>query len=151
MTDSEYMQIALCEADKALRDGEIPIGAVIRYRDTILAAAHNQCEAQHDSFAHAEMMVLKKAMQRLSARRLTLCQLYVTIEPCPMCAGAILNARVGRLVYGASDAQYGGISRFHMDRSSAFNHTLPITKGILEADCQKRMDSFFAGLRKLGQ
>ncbi|MDY6084319.1 MAG: nucleoside deaminase [Dialister sp.] len=148
MTDSEYMRLALREADKALENGEVPIGAVITYKGMILAAAHNHCEEDNDPFAHAEIIVLKKARQRLSRRRLTLCRLYVTIEPCPMCAGAILNAKIGRLIYGAPDKQYGGISCFHMDQAPAFNHTLDITSDILEAACRKRMDSFFASLRR---
>lgn len=150
MTDIDYMQLALLEAEKALQEGEVPIGAIITYKDTVLSSAHNRCETYNDPFAHAEIIALKNAIQRLSSRSLTLCHLYVTIEPCPMCAGAILNAKIGRLIFGAPDTQYGAISCFHMEQSPAFNHSLDITAGILKKECRQKMNDFFSELRKQG-
>ena len=101
MTDTEYMMLALEEARKAEAEGEIPIGALVVYRDLIIAAAHNEKEGTHDPTAHAEITVLRNAARFLGTWRLTGASLYVTIEPCPMCAGALLNARVTRLIYGS--------------------------------------------------
>ena len=100
MTDREYMELALFEAEKAEREGEIPIGAVLVFRDTVLAAAHNRRETDYDPTAHAEILALRRGAERLGRWRLTECTLYVTIEPCAMCAGAVMNARISRLVYG---------------------------------------------------
>lgn len=102
MTDREYMELALFEAEKAEREGEIPIGAVLVFRDTVLAAAHNRRETDYDPTAHAEILALRRGAERLGRWRLTECTLYVTIEPCAMCAGAVMNARISRLVYGAA-------------------------------------------------
>lgn len=113
MTDTEYMMLALEEARKAKAEGEIPIGALVVYRDLIIAAAHNEKEGTHDPTAHAEITALRKAARFLGTWRLTGASLYVTIEPCPMCAGALLNARVTRLIYGSPNPQYGAVdSRF---------------------------------------
>lgn len=132
MTDTEYMQIALDEAQKAYHEGEIPIGAVLVYKDIILAADHNRCEATFDPTSHAEVNVIRAASHFLSKWRLTDTRLYVTIEPCPMCAGAIMNARIPHLIYGAANPLYGGIdSCFHIGEGMA-NHTLDITSGILK-------------------
>lgn len=148
MTDTEYMQIALGEAQKAYHEGEIPIGAVLVYQDIILAADHNRCEATFDPTSHAEINVIRAASHFLSKWRLTDTRLYVTIEPCPMCAGAIMNARIPYLIYGAANPLYGGIdSRFHIGESMA-NHTLDITSGILKEKCQALMDDFFTHRRK---
>ena len=102
MTDTEYMQIALAEAQKAYHEGEIPIGAVLVYKDIILATDHNRCEATFDPTSHAEVNVIRAASHFLSKWRLTDTRLYVTIEPCPMCAGAIMNTRIPHLIYGAA-------------------------------------------------
>lgn len=148
MTDTEYMQIALDEAQKAYDEGEIPIGAVLVYKDIILAADHNRCEATFDPTSHAEVNVIRAASHFLSKWRLTNTRLYVTIEPCPMCAGAIMNARIPHLIYGAANPLYGGIdSCFHIGEGMA-NHTLDITSGILKEKCQTLMDDFFIHRRK---
>ena len=148
MTDTEYMQIALDEAQKAYHEGEIPIGAVLVYKDIILAADHNRCEATFDPTSHAEVNVIRAASHYLSKWRLTDTRLYVTIEPCPMCAGAIMNARIPHLIYGAANPLYGGIdSCFHIGEGMA-NHTLDITSGILKGKCQALMDDFFTHRRK---
>ena len=102
-TDECYMQQAIEEAKKAYAVGEIPIGAVLVHEGTIISRHHNRRELDHDATAHAEVLVIREANQLLDRWRLTGCTLYVTIEPCPMCAGAIINSRIDRVVYGASD------------------------------------------------
>ena len=144
MTDSEYMQFALKEAQKAAEEGEIPIGAVLVYRDMVIAAGHNRKETDRDPTAHAEVLVLREGAHILGRWRLTGASLYVTIEPCPMCAGALLNARISRLVYGSPNPQYGAIeSRFHITGEGVLNHTMEITSGICRKECQQLVDSFF--------
>lgn len=144
MTDREYMELALFEAEKAEREGEIPIGAVLVFRDTVLAAAHNRRETDYDPTAHAEILTLRRGAERLGRWRLTECTLYVTIEPCAMCAGAVMNARISRLVYGAADVRAGGVdSRFHICEEPVMNHVLAVRSGVLAARCRELMDRFF--------
>lgn len=149
MTDTEYMRMALLEAQKAENEGEIPIGAVLVYRDSILALGHNRRETDHDPTAHAELLVLRRGAFRLNRWRLTECTLYVTIEPCAMCAGAIMNARINRLVYGAADVRAGGIdSYFHICENAVMNHRLSICSGILADECSRIVNDFFLSHRK---
>lgn len=144
MTDREYMELALLEAEKAEREGEIPIGAVLVFRDTVLAAAHNRRETDYDPTAHAEILALRRGAERLGRWRLTECTLYVTIEPCAMCAGAVMNARISRLVYGAADVRAGGVdSRFRICEEPVMNHVLAVRSGVLAARCRELMDRFF--------
>ena len=144
MTDREYMELALFEAEKAEREGEIPIGAVLVFRDTVLAAAHNRRETDYAPTAHAEILALRRGAERLGRWRLTECTLYVTIEPCAMCAGAVMNARISRLVYGAADIRAGGVdSRFHICEKPVMNHVLAVRSGVLAARCRELMDRFF--------
>ena len=148
MTDTEYMSLALSEARKAFDEGEIPIGAVLVCGDAIIAAGHNRREATFDPTSHAEIEVIRAASEFLSRWRLTDCRLYVTIEPCPMCSGAIMAARVGALIYGAANPLYGGIhSKFQIGESGVLNHTLEIKSGLLEKECQEIMDDFFSSHR----
>lgn len=148
MTDREYMEFALTEAAEAEKEGEIPIGAVLVWKDRIIAAAHNRRENDRDPTAHAEILVLRKGAHRLGRWRLTECTLYVTIEPCAMCAGAIMNSRISRLVYGAPDDRAGGIhSHFHICEDSVMNHRLTVTQGILEKECEQIVLSFFSTRR----
>ena len=150
MTDNQYMQLALEEAKKALSENEIPIGAVLVCRDTVIAMGHNRREATFDPTSHAEIEVIREASQFLSRWRLTDCVLYVTIEPCPMCAGAMMNARIGKLVYGAPNKLYGGIdSKFHIGETGVANHSLEIKSGVLASDCQALMDTFFSSHRDM--
>lgn len=144
MTDREYMELALLEAEKAEREGEIPIGAVLVFRDTVLVAAHNRRETDYDPTAHAEILALRRGAERLGRWRLTECTLYVTIEPCAMCAGAVMNARISRLVYGAADIRAGGVdSRFRICEEPVMNHVLAVRSGVLAARCRELMDRFF--------
>jgi len=109
MTDEEYMREALVEARKAYDMGEIPIGAVLVHEGKIISRHHNRREIDHDATAHAEVLVIREANAMLERWRLTGCTLYVTIEPCPMCAGAIINSRIDRVVYGSSDYKGGAV------------------------------------------
>lgn len=144
MTDSEYMRLAILEARKAGGEGEIPIGAVIACGDRVLSAAHNRCETDHDPTAHAEILAIRRAAERLGNWRLTECTLYVTIEPCAMCAGAVMNARVGRLVYGSADERAGGVdSCFHICEGTEMNHHLAVRGGVLAEECRSLVDEHF--------
>ena len=150
MTDNQYMQLALEEAKKALSENEIPIGAVLVCQDTVIAMGHNRRETTFDPTSHAEIEVIREASQFLSRWRLTDCVLYVTIEPCPMCAGAMMNARIGKLVYGAPNKLYGGIdSKFHIGETGVANHSLEIKSGVLASECQALMDTFFSSHRDM--
>ena len=143
------MGLALEEARKAMEEGEIPIGAVLVYKDMVIATGHNRKEGDHDPTAHAEIMAIRKAAAFLGTWRLTGVSLYVTIEPCPMCAGALLNARISRLIYGSPNPQYGAIeSRFHITGEGVLNHTMEITSGIRQKECQALVDTFFARSRE---
>lgn len=149
MTDTEYMRLALCEAETAKQEGEIPIGAILVWKDRVIAAAHNRRENDHDPTAHAEILALRQGARRLGRWRLTECVLYVTIEPCAMCAGAIMNSRLARLVYGAPDERAGGIhSHYHICDGAVMNHRLTVTKGVLAKECEQVVLSFFHAQRQ---
>jgi len=149
MTDEDYMRLALIEAQKAFDEGEIPIGAVIVKDEEILASAHNRREAENDPTLHAEMTVIREAAKKLGNWRLTGCRLYVTIEPCPMCAGAVLNARIPTVIWGADNPQAGGMkSKFPIASSGVLNHTAEMIPGVLGEECKALMDTFFKGRRK---
>ena len=148
MTDTEYMMLALEEARKAEAEGEIPIGALVVYRDLIIAAAHNEKEGTHDPTAHAEITALRKAARFLGTWRLTGASLYVTIEPCPMCAGALIMSRIDRVVYGSPDYKAGAAeSLFNVVDNKALNHQLRVRAGVLEDQCTEIMKRFFAQCR----
>lgn len=143
-TDERYMRMALAEADEAGRAGEIPIGAVVVAGDRTLARAHNLTETLGDVTAHAEMQALTAAAAALGGKYLDRCTLYVTVEPCPMCAAALRWAQLGRLVYGAGDPKRG-----YTTVSEALLHPkTEVVHGILEAECAARMSDFFATLRE---
>ncbi|MDD5862294.1 MAG: nucleoside deaminase [Prevotella sp.] len=137
--DEHYMRMALKEAVAAYDDGEIPVGAVIVCQDRIIARAHNLTETLHDVTAHAEMQVITAAENALGGKYLQGCTLYVTVEPCVMCAGAIGWAQLSRIVYGASDEKRG-FSRF---APHALHPKATVTKGVLEAECRNLMQRFF--------
>ena len=132
MTDREFMELALIEAGKAYKEGEIPIGAVVVCDGVIVATAHNEKEQRKDPTAHAEVIALRKAASHLKRWRLTGCTLYVTIEPCPMCAGALLNSRIDYIVYGADDALYGAVhSVWKLCEGKALNHKITVQSGVM--------------------
>ena len=146
MTDKEYMELALTEAKKAYDMGEVPIGAVLIDDESgvVVAAGHNLREINHDATAHAEMEVIRKACEKLGRWRLSGTTLYVTIEPCPMCAGALMNSRVDRLVYGSPEAKFGAVeSLFNIVNHPVLNHRMDVTAGIMEEECRNIMKNFF--------
>ncbi|WP_423230528.1 tRNA adenosine(34) deaminase TadA [Carboxydocella sporoproducens] len=146
--DAYYMGLALVEARKAMALGEVPIGAVLVRRGEVVAAAHNWRELAPDPTGHAEMLVIREAARRLGGWRLTESTLYVTIEPCPMCAGAIVQARIERLVYGAADPKAGAVdSLMDLVRHPGLNHQVEVTAGVRAEECQELMKEFFRKLR----
>ncbi len=150
LTDEDYMRIALGEGRMAYEKGEIPIGAVLVHGGCIIATGHNEREGNHDATAHAEMVVIRKACEQLKRWRLTGCTLYVTIEPCPMCAGAIINSRIDRVVYGSPDYKGGAVeSLFNVLTHHGLNHEPEILSGVLNQECSEMMKSFFQERRKL--
>jgi tRNA(adenine34) deaminase len=143
------MGVALEEAQKAYAIGEVPIGAVLVLDGQIVATGHNMRESWHDATAHAEMIAIREACQRLGRWRLTGLTLYVTIEPCPMCAGALVMSRIDRLVYGSADAKAGAIeSIFNIAQNDALNHSMVVTSGIRANECAQIMKDFFKQRRK---
>jgi tRNA(adenine34) deaminase len=143
MTDEQYMQRALDEARKAEAKGEIPIGAIVVCKDRIIARAHNLTETLCDVTAHAEMQAITMAANELGGKYLTDCTLYVTVEPCPMCAGAIGWAQVPRIVYGAPDEKRG-FRRFAPD---VLHPKATVIGGVLEDECREIMQQFFKNKR----
>ena len=149
MDDNYYMGLALAEARKAYDLGEVPIGAVLVLGDEVVSAAHNMRETWNDATAHAEVLVIRDACQKLDRWRLTGATLYVTIEPCPMCAGALVMSRIDRLVYGSSDYKAGAVeSVFNIVQNDALNHSLEVTSGIRADECSGIMKEFFRERRK---
>lgn len=144
MNDMEYMGLALDEAKKAYAIGEVPIGAIIVKDGEVIAAAHNLRETGHDATAHAEVMAIRQACEKIGHWRLTGATLYVTIEPCPMCAGALVMSRVARLVYGAADYKAGAVeSLFNITNHSGLNHRIEVIAGVREEECRSLMKEFF--------
>ena len=139
MTDQEYMQKALIEAKQAFEEGEVPVGAVVVCRDRIIARAHNLTERLTDVTAHAEMQAITAAANALGGKYLTDCTLYVTVEPCVMCAGALAWAQLSRIVYGASDPKRG----FSVFAPNALHPRTEVTKGVLAEECANLMKDFF--------
>jgi len=142
--DEQFMARALILAQQAAVLGEVPVGALIVRQGQILAAAHNQREQLQDATAHAEMLVIRQACAVLGGWRLSAATIYVTLEPCPMCAGALVQARIERLVYGAADPKAGSAgSLYDLVRDRRFNHRLEVTAGVLEAECAALLQDFF--------
>lgn len=146
--DEYWMQIAIDEAKRAERDGEVPIGAIVVCEGRLVAAGFNRRETWRDPTAHAELIALQEASRRLGTWRLTACDLYVTLEPCPMCAGAIMLSRIRRLVYGAVDAKGGAVeSKSSLLSPGLWNHTPNITSGVLADECANMLKDFFKRIR----
>lgn len=147
--DRFFMQIALEEAQKAYDLEEIPIGAVLVQDGQIIAKNHNRRELDQDATAHAEILVIREGCARLNRWRLTGCSLYVTIEPCSMCAGAIINSRIDRVVYGSSDYKGGAVeSLFNVLSHPGLNHEPDVTAGVLAEECSNIMKRFFRKRRE---
>jgi len=147
-----YMRKALAEAQAAFAEDEVPIGAIIVHGDRIIGAAHNQREQLHDPTAHAEMVAITQAAEALQDWRLQGCTLYVTLEPCPMCAGAILQARIPTVVYGAPDPKAGAVQTlYNLLTDTRLNHTCQVVPGVLAAECGEILTRFFKQQRALGK
>ena len=143
------MQEALKEAEKAFREDEVPVGAVIVHRDKIIARGYNQIERLKDPTAHAEMIAITSAASYLGTKWLNQASLYVTIEPCSMCAGAMVLARIENLFFGASDPKTGACgSIVNIANHKKLNHRIKVTKGILESECSALLKEFFKQKRK---
>ncbi len=145
--DEQFMKEALLLAREAFEDGEVPVGCVITRGDQIVGRGRNRREKGKSALAHAEIEAISQACASLGGWRLWECTLYVTLEPCPMCAGAIVNARIPRVVYGASDAKCGAVRSVCSLFSMEFNHHPKVESGILEEECASLLTDFFQKLR----
>ena len=142
-TDAAFMRKALAEAEQAEREGEVPVGAIVVCRGRGLARTHNLTETLHDVTAHAEMQAITAAANALGGKYLTGCTLYVTVEPCPMCAGALGWSQISRIVYGAPDDKRG----YHLIAPAALHPKTEVVARVLEEDCREMMRRFFAKKR----
>ncbi len=148
MTDEAAMAVALEEAERALSHDDVPVGAVVLDGGQIVARRHNERELRGDPTAHAEILALRDAADARGGWRLTSAALLVTLEPCPMCAGALVAARVGRLVFGASDPRAGACgSLYNLCADPRLNHELPVTPGVMSRQSAMLLESFFAARR----
>lgn len=149
MTHEDYMRLALEEARLALDTGDVPVGCVIAGPDgSVIGRGHNRREADHSALAHAEVEAIRQACEALGSWRLHGCTLYVTLEPCPMCAGAIVNARIPQVWYGAKDEKAGACGSVLNLFEEGFNHRPALRSGLLREECAGLLQDFFAGLRK---
>jgi tRNA(adenine34) deaminase len=143
-----FMGMALQEADAAASEGETPIGAVVVCEGAVVARAHNRREIDADPTAHAELIAIREASRKLGRWRLTDCTVYVTLEPCPMCAGALVNARVGQLVYGATDPKAGAVGTLYdIASDERLNHRVDVIAGVRAEESARLLKDFFAELR----
>jgi tRNA(adenine34) deaminase len=146
--DEQWMRIAIEEASLAMDKNEVPVGAVLVKNDTLIAQAHNKPITKNDPTAHAEIQLLRKAGEQQKNYRLPKSTLYVTLEPCTMCFGAMVHARIDRIVYGASDPKTGVCgSRMNLNEENFFNHKISITSGILEKESSELLKLFFKSRR----
>jgi tRNA(adenine34) deaminase len=152
MREEIYMRIALQMAQEAYAEGEIPIGAVAVYEGEVIASARNEKEQRQDATAHAEILVMQRAAQYLQRWRLDGVTIYCTLEPCPMCAGAMINTRVKRLVYGCRDEKAGSAgSVIDLVRYPGLNHQVEVAEGVLREECASLLSTFFTDLRRDGR
>lgn len=144
-----YMKHALAAADEAEANGDVPVGAVVVFEGKIIGRGFNRREAEQDPTAHAEIVALQQAAEHLGSWRLEGCTLYVTLEPCPMCSGALVLSRIETVVFGCSDPKTGFLGSL-MDLSSytALNHQFDVVSGVLETECSNRLKTFFRAIRK---
>lgn len=146
--DRGFMQEALVEAAAAQRLGEVPIGAVVVYEGRIIGRGHNLRETSNDPTTHAEMVAIRQAAAELDSWRLLDCSLYVTLEPCVMCMGAIILARIPRLIYACRDPRAGAVgSIYDFSKDERFNHRVTVTEGVLAEECSELLSGFFRELR----
>jgi len=148
-SDERWMREALREAKAAYAEGEVPVGAVVVHHARVIGRGHNQTERLQDPTAHAEMIAVTAAASALGSWRLLDCTLYVTVEPCFMCAGAAVLSRISRVVFGARDAKFGGVaSLYQLGSDQRLNHVFEITEGVLAGESAALMKSFFALLKR---
>lgn len=146
--DIKYMELALTEAKKAAKKDEVPVGAVIVKNGKVIAKAHNLTEKKQDATRHAEIIAIEKASKKLKSWRLIGCEMYVTVEPCAMCAGAIANARMDKVYFGAKEEKSGcAVSKYPILSDSGLNHSVEYEGGILEEECAGLMKSYFKSKR----
>ena len=141
--DSYFMKRALMQARIAMKYDEVPVGAVIVKDGVVISRAYNRRESSKDPLAHAELLAIRRASKRLGSWRLSGCTLYVTLEPCPMCSGAIMNARIPRVVYGASDPKAGTYGSVYDLNTYPVNHKQEVTGGIMREECSSILSDFF--------
>lgn len=143
-----YMAKAVMLAEQAYEEGEVPVGALVVHQNTIVGKGYNQVERLNDPTAHAEMLAISAACDTIGQKYLNDCTLYVTLEPCAMCSGALVWSKIGRIVFGASDPKAGGSgSVFNITQNQKLNHSAEVIQGILEQDCEYLLKSFFATKR----
>jgi tRNA(adenine34) deaminase len=146
--DEKYMKMALEEAEKAGRRGEIPVGAILVKGDRVIARDHNRCIELSDPTAHAEILVLRRGGEILRNYRLTETEMYVTVEPCPMCISAMVHGRISRLVFGSLEPKYGAVeSKFRLLNNNGLNHRVTVHRGILGKECAEILKAFFRDRR----
>ena len=146
-TDEHFMQLALEQAKIAYDKREVPVGAIVTLNGEIISCGYNLRETQHNALAHAELIAIDEACKKLGEWRLWECDLYVTLEPCPMCTGAIINSRIKRVVYGATDKKSGCFGSVLDLTALPFNHKPEVVRGVLEQECSEILSSFFRSLR----
>ncbi len=147
--EEKYMRLAIAEAKKAEEMQEVPIGAVIVLNDEVVAAAHNRRETDQNAVAHAELLAIEKACKKLGTWRLEEAELYVTLEPCPMCSGAIILSRVKKVVYGAADPKAGCAGTLmNLLTDEQFNHQSEVISGVLGEECGQLLSDFFRSIRR---
>jgi len=147
--DRHFMKLAIEEAKKAEAIGEVPIGAVIVLNDEVIASSHNLRETTQNAVTHAELMAIQEACEKVGSWRLEDTTLYVTLEPCPMCSGAILQSRIPRVVYGARDPKAGAVdSLYRLLNDSRLNHECEVSEGMLAEECGRLLTHFFRQLRE---
>ena len=146
--DEKWMRMAIAEAELAAKEGEVPVGAVMVRNGEAIASTHNRCERDHNATAHAEMLAIGEASAKLQSWRLEDCTLYVTLEPCPMCTGAIINARVGRVVFAAKDARAGAMGSLVDLPAYPLQARPDCTVGVMQEEAQALMRRFFGEMRR---
>ena len=146
--DREFMQIALGAAKTAAENGDVPVGAVVVKDGEVISVAYNTREYENNAVGHAELLAISEASEKLCRWRLSDCTLYVTLEPCPMCAGAIINSRIARVVYGAKDAKAGAFGSVLNMNEYPLNHKVELQSGVLECECRAMLTEFFKNKRK---